>query len=111
MMRLYRGAETSPLLHPIDARGWIAAGWTETPIEETSHAEREGLREKEETSKGQQVETEPQDARESRELELLGIYEVDGWRGLKAIAEPLGIEKPADGWDEAIPLILEKEGF
>lgn len=31
MKRLYRGAEQSPLLHPIDVRGWLAAGWSETP--------------------------------------------------------------------------------
>ena len=31
------------------------------------------------------------------------------WQAVKAIAEPLGIAKPAGGWDEAIPLILDSE--
>lgn len=86
--------------------------------------ERQKVRQKtqEETTEGQQVaefdqadlETitpDVQDARAYREIELMGIYEQDGWRGLKAIAEPLGIEKPVDGWDESIPLILEAEGY
>lgn len=73
-------------------------------------------KEEKETSQAAQkqtelIEPETQDARAYREIELMGIYESDGWRGLKAIAEPLGIEKPQDGWDESIPLILEAEGY
>jgi hypothetical protein len=41
--------------------------------------------------------------REEREAELLEMT----WQAVKAIAEPLGISKPAGGWDEAIPLILD----
>lgn len=31
------------------------------------------------------------------------------WQSIKAIAEPLGINKPDGGWDEAIPLIVKAE--
>jgi hypothetical protein len=43
--------------------------------------------------------------REQREAELLEMT----WQAVKAIAEPLDIAKPAGGWDEAIPLILDFE--
>ena len=43
--------------------------------------------------------------REQREAELLEMT----WQAVKAIAEPFGISKPAGGWDEAIPLILDFE--
>jgi hypothetical protein len=43
--------------------------------------------------------------REERETELLEMT----WQAVKAIAEPLGISKPAGGWDETIPLILDFE--
>lgn len=31
MKRLYRGGQTSPLLHDIDAIAWKAMGWSDTP--------------------------------------------------------------------------------
>jgi hypothetical protein len=31
MKRLYRGGQTSPLLHDIDAIAWKALGWSDTP--------------------------------------------------------------------------------
>ncbi|MEM9116878.1 MAG: hypothetical protein AAGD09_03235 [Cyanobacteria bacterium P01_F01_bin.56] len=31
------------------------------------------------------------------------------WRSIQQIAQPLGISKPDEGWDEAIPLIAAKE--
>lgn len=31
MQQLYKGEEISPLLHPINARDWIAMGWSTTP--------------------------------------------------------------------------------
>lgn len=43
--------------------------------------------------------------KEQREAELLEMT----WQAVKAIAEPLDIAKPAGGWDEAIPLILDFE--
>lgn len=50
--------------------------------------------------------------REERELELLQMHEEKGWKAIKAVAEKLGIEKPAEGgWDGAIPQILEAEGY
>ncbi len=46
---------------------------------------------------------------EHRKAQLEAIWEEQGWRGIAAIAKPLNIEKPEDGWDEAIPLIVEAE--
>ena len=47
---------------------------------------------------------------EVRTQQLEAIYESEGYRGLQAIATPLGIEKPAGGWRDAILLIVEAEG-
>jgi NADH dehydrogenase/NADH:ubiquinone oxidoreductase subunit G len=49
-----------------------------------------------------------------RNVELNLIYygesgEEKNWRAIKAIADSYGISKPHDGWDAAIPLILEIE--
>jgi hypothetical protein len=41
--------------------------------------------------------------------ELRLIYEVDGWKGIKAIADPLGVKKHHDGWDSSLLLIIEAE--
>ena len=47
-------------------------------------------------------------ARAAREAELNGLLP-DNWRSVKRIAQELDIEKPDGGWDEAIPMILDKE--
>jgi len=47
---------------------------------------------------------------EVRYQQLEAIYGSEGYRGIQAIATPLGIEKPAGGWRDAIPLIVEAEG-
>jgi hypothetical protein len=47
---------------------------------------------------------------EVRIQQLEAIYESEGYRGIQAIAIPLGIEKPEGGWRDAIPLIIEAEG-
>ena len=39
MKRLYKGGESSPLLHPIDAVAWISQGWSETLTEEPNAKE------------------------------------------------------------------------
>ena len=41
--------------------------------------------------------------------ELEALYVSDGWQPIKKMAEALGIPKPNNGWDEAIPLIVEAE--
>jgi len=46
---------------------------------------------------------------EVRMQQLEAIYESEGYRGIQAIAIPLGIEKPEGGWRDAIPLIVEAE--
>ena len=35
MKRLYKGGQVSPLLHDIDAQGWLALGWSEQKPGET----------------------------------------------------------------------------
>ncbi|MEL7494633.1 MAG: hypothetical protein AAGJ95_11820 [Cyanobacteria bacterium J06554_11] len=94
MIRLYRGADTSPLLHPIDAQSWRSLGWTDSPAEPAK------------------VGTEPPPPeqhtltdKEDREAELMAM----SWREIKDIAEQLGIEKHENGWEETIPAILEAE--
>ena len=41
--------------------------------------------------------------------ELEGIYVTGGWQAVKAIAEPLGVTKPPDGWDSSLLRIIEAE--
>lgn len=89
MPQLYRGEEVSPFIPPIDLPGWLAQGWSKGKT----------------TSGPAEVEEKPQEGID-RKAEL----EAMDWREVKAIAEKLGIEKPENGWDEAIPLIIEKEG-
>lgn len=45
----------------------------------------------------------------ARAAELEQLHETSGWRAIKDIAEPLGVAKPDEGWDEAISLIVEAE--
>jgi hypothetical protein len=49
----------------------------------------------------------------TRKAELEGLLsQSNGWRRIEAIASPYGVsEKPAGGWADAIPLILEAEGL
>lgn len=46
---------------------------------------------------------------DTREEELKALFKAKGWREIAKIAEPLGIEKPEEGWDAAIPQIVAKE--
>ena len=55
---------------------------------------------------GEEVSTEPPiSSRENRQSAL----EAMDWREIKAIAEEYNITKPEEGWDDAIPLILDHE--
>jgi len=51
----------------------------------------------------------PADPAKTRTQELQDLYAQDGWMAIKAIAQPMGIDKPDDGWDAAIPLIVAAE--
>jgi hypothetical protein len=104
MLRLYRGTKKSPLLHPIDAQGWLSMGWSKS-LPDTQNVQNQ-IQQKETT----------QTERQDRENELMDLYygasgEESNWRAIKSIADSLGIEKPAEGWEEAIPLILKAEGY
>lgn len=54
-------------------------------------------------------ERDPIDEAKSRLTELDSIYITDGWKAIKAIAEPLGVEKHPDGWDASLLRIVEAE--
>ena len=90
MPQLYRGEEISPFIHPIDVPGWLNQGWSETPTIADE-------------------ESRPTRGADESVLDRKNQLEAMDWRELKAIAEPLGIEKPEGGWDESIPFILAAE--
>lgn len=46
---------------------------------------------------------------EVRTQQLEAIFQTEGYRGIQAIATPLGIAKPEGGWKDAIPLIVAAE--
>jgi hypothetical protein len=48
-------------------------------------------------------------SRAEREAQLRELFATQGWKGIQPIAQEHGIPKPPKGWDECIPLILEKE--
>lgn len=48
----------------------------------------------------------------ARLAELKEIFDADGkrnWKAIKEIADPLGVPKPADGWEHALLPIIEAE--
>lgn len=97
MIILYKDGERSPILHEVDARAWIAAGWSKQLPESGAQTQ-----EVEDRSEDQ-----PESAQNTEEY-LKGLYQKDGWLAIKEIATKLGIEKPSDGWDKAIPAIVEE---
>ncbi len=48
-------------------------------------------------------------SRAHREAQLRELFATQGWKVIQPIAQEHGIPKPPKGWDDAIPLILEKE--
>lgn len=48
-------------------------------------------------------------SRAERESQLRQLFATQGWKAIQPIAAEHGISKPVKGWDDAIPLILEKE--
>lgn len=97
------------VVHGVDYAGWADRGWTlepgEAPVETvTESASDIG------STIGSPTELTPYEVRKA-ELESL-MKETQGWRNIERIAKELGIaQKPAGGWDDAIPLILEAEGL
>ena len=93
MIRLYKGGDESPLLHPIDAQAWRAIGWVDEPTNESVDApisEDAGL------------------SKDEREAELMDM----DWRDLKDIADgfsPPILRQSGLSWEETIPEILERE--
>jgi hypothetical protein len=48
-------------------------------------------------------------SRAERESQLRQLFATQAYKPIQAIAQGHGISKPPKGWDDAIPLILEKE--
>lgn len=83
---------------------WRAQGWSDNPAVPV----------KPEKPKLKLIEpppTEPKlvDPIGDRVKELQSVYENEGWSAIRAIAENLGVEKPDEGWEAAIPLIAKAE--
>lgn len=100
MIILYKDGEASPPLYEVDARAWMAMGWSPLISEEgkTSSVSQDLAPEPEEVT----VTITKQDSVEDY---LKKLWEKEGWMAIKDIASDLGIKKPEGGWDEAIPLI------
>jgi hypothetical protein len=113
-IRLYKGGKISgPIYGPVDVAAWIADGWSRDP----QPIGAEGLPKIEYADPTPEnmsssilkdipfVEVDSVVTRESREAELMDM----SWQAIKKIADSHGIKKPDDGWDEAIPMILDAE--
>lgn len=97
MIQLHKGAEKSPFLHEVDALDWIRLGWSRAPQPIATKPAQ--------SPQPEATITEATITRESRESDLMDM----SWQAIKKIAESHGIEKPEDGWDEAVPMILDAE--
>jgi len=89
-MKLYHPCTGESIVVPdIDAQGWIQVhGYLlSEPVQDPP----------------------PVEDVQARFDELQQILESEGWRAIRAIALPLGISRPEDGWDAAVPLIIEAE--
>lgn len=110
---LYKNGQRSPLLYPVDAAGWEQLGWKKT-MEESFM---------EESIAKSQLKHEPisQEINLGFDDDFIDEYTLEsltqilehpdlGWREIRVIARRFGItEKPSEGWDAAIPLILEAQ--
>ena len=103
MITLYKDGEASPPLYEVDARGWMAMGWELPDSEEAEAPEVEETP----TPEPEQV-TVTLSKSDSVEDYLKKLWEKEGWMAIKEIAVDLQIEKPEDGWDQAIPLIASE---
>lgn len=101
---IYKDGQTQ-IIHGIDYSAWAAQGWSlEQPLPEEPAPEPVLI-----TVDPQFNQPSPYQKRKAQ-LESL-LQENQGWRNIERIGKELGITKPASGWDDAIPLILEKEGL
>lgn len=105
---IYKDGETR-MIHSVDYGAWAAHGWSTNPPVE-GKPQQENLTEK---SPLPDSLTPAQDtAYVQRQQALQALFdEPNGWRSIERIAKPLSINKPATGWEDAIPLILEAEGL
>lgn len=107
---IYKDGE-SKLVHGVDYEAWAFQGWSLEPkkplTKESSVQTQNPVLTAADPSFNQPT---PYQKRLA-ELNSL-IKEPNGWRNIERIAKQHDItQKPAGGWDEAIPLILENEGL
>lgn len=102
---VYRNGEMQ-MVHGVDFPGWAAQGWGLEPGASVSTPEPEPV--------PVVVTADPQFNQPhpytQREQELQALLK-ESWQNIKRICVELAIAKPAGGWDDAIPLILAKEGL
>ena len=115
---IYKPGERPRKVHAVDYAAWAALGWSDSPDGVSSVPDSDpvitlgDLRQPKTPERlGEPVTPpKPPSAYDLRKAELEAMLKQNhGWRKIAAIAEPLGIEKPEGGWDDAIALILEKE--
>ena len=99
MKRLYRGEEISPLLHPIDATSWIAAGWSETKTEVIP----DGVQERQETA--QEISSVPAALRIINGVDV--VREVQVIPTIGAQAAGVILENRPDGGYESLAQVWE----
>jgi len=100
MIRLYRGTEESPLLHPVDAQTWQPLGWSE---EKPTVTKPNAIQ----TQEAETTEALDVGSMESRYLALADL----GWREIKQLYEGEYGLGDYPGKDEAIAAILKHEEF
>jgi hypothetical protein len=106
---LQKGEVLSPPIYQVDVAGWLACGWGFPAEEKAESVVSESIPV---PTVETQASTESDPAtrlvfsEEARRAEL----EAMDWRQLKAEAEKIGIlEKPEEGWEAVIPIIVELE--
>ena len=93
-------------VYPVDSGPYLRSSeWTTNPPDTAIPKDK-----KPETADLSAAPTVKELTRDEREAQLLAMLESEGYRPIKEISISHGItEKPSGGWDDAIPLILEKE--
>lgn len=108
---IYKSGELPRRVHRVDFSAWYNQGWRESQEEADEIAKDSSVEDSSNPDETETV-TDP-NAYDKRKAELETLLrQSNGWRKIEAIAKGLGIaQKPAGGWDDAIPMILEKEGL
>lgn len=103
---LYKGEAVATDIYPNDLDQWLLDGWsTEKPLPTSSIVE--SLVQPQDPTPT--ANSEEEELKKLRKDELLALYQTQGWGAIAKAAQPLGIKKPATGWDDAIDAIVAAE--